>query len=283
MREFYFVNDLGQRKNLNTRPHIFAYPTGLGYQRQPDYSELENGFYIKSYDKREVQAPIYGELYFTEQGKQYQHYKELVNWLNNGRDIRFVYSPDGTKEYCRDVDIVTIEKTELSDSGWLKCPIQMMPKTPWYSISESLIYVYPVVTGNVKRYPYRYAYRYQQTAISNSVEIETIGHFDAGFELTIDGEISQPTILLTDFDTGEEYGRMILDCLIDSGDTLKYSSAINSSGIWINGEDAIEHIDINNNNFFQIPVGRKCILKLTALTTINTIAYIKKLDYYRSV
>lgn len=104
----------------------------------------------------------------------------------------------------------------------------------------------------------------------------------AAIYLTIPGPLTNPCITLTQ--DGTEIGKMDLNGISVAGDeTLIFSTRFGTIGVWRDGIDLLEYLDLNNNNFFAIPTGATVTLTLVSDSDIATTATIKLYEYYRSV
>jgi hypothetical protein len=277
MRKFYLENSIGERRDLQTKQEIhLRNPAGLGWADNNTYADAR-GFFPRT-DSRPVQPSIVGDFVI----KGYDAYKELADWLHQGYDLTLVYDPNGT-EYRIDIDVQSFHKGEVNAWGWLECPFTIIAKTPWYKpTTRELVIAPPSSEVGYKRYPYKYPYQYASASLSNSVEITANGHMDAAVYLTCPGALVNPTITLS-LD-GVEIGKLDLTGVsIGSGHTLIFSTKFGSIGVWNDDVDLLDQLDLNNNNFFAIPVGKTCVLTLYSDSDIATTATILLYEYYRSV
>ena len=278
MRKFYLENSIGERRDLQTKQEIHMNnPAGLGWADNNVYADAR-GFFPRT-DSRPVQPAVTGDFVI----KGYDTYKELVDWLHQGYDLTLVYDPDGT-EYRIDIDMLSVSKGEGNLWGWLECPFTMAAKTPWYKPTTREMEITPPVSEiGYKKYDYEYDYEYSVASLSNSVEILAAGHMPAAIYMTIGGPLVNPSITLTDSDS-VEIGKMDLNGVsIEDGETLIFSTRFGSIGVWQDGNDLLEYLDLNNNNFFEIPTGETVTLTLASDSDIATTATIKLYEYYRSV
>lgn len=107
MRRFYLQNEIGERKNLQTRGELFfSSPTGMGFANTNAYAQT-GGFFTRT-SAEHVQGAIAGELVFG----GYAEYRALADWIFSGYELQIVYAP-ANDEYIADIDIVSISKGEL--------------------------------------------------------------------------------------------------------------------------------------------------------------------------
>lgn len=275
MRRFFIENSIGERRDLQTKQEVhLRSPAGLGWADNNVYGDAR-GFFPRT-DSRPAQQTITGDLVI----KGYNTYKNLVDWLLNGYDLTLIYSPDGT-EYRINIDIQSLSKGEINEWGRLECPFVMMAKSPWYrTIARELSITPPV--GSFKKYSYAYPFQYAVASLANSVDLIAAGHMPAAVYITIPGPLTNPRITLKR--DGIEIGRMDLNGVsIESGKTLTFSTRPGSVGVWENNTDLLEHLDLNNENFFSVPTGVTVTMTLESDTDIATTAAIRLYEYYRSV
>lgn len=284
MREFYFVNSIGQQIDLQEKAHLFKPTRGLGFSNKNEYEDLGNGFFQRVFGAPD-QMDITGIIYFLE--SVYADWKTLIDWLFSGYEISFVYSPVSTEVWRCDVDLAVGEKTEmLEGSKCLIIPISMQKKTPWYKTTPTVINFALDDDTSYKIFPYRFPYVLSPSGSSKKVAVTAAGHYPARARITILGEISDPVITLLKTSTSEILGRVDLTGLtVAAGEQLQYSSV---PGQDINGDDKsyirlvgadgsitdlIDSISLSYNNFFELPVGIPCSVQLdfTGVTTTASI------------
>ena len=277
MRKFYLENSIGERRDLQTKQEIhLREPAGLGWADNNTYADAR-GFFPRT-DSRPVQPAVTGDFVIA----GYATYKALADWIHQGYELTLVYDPSGT-EYRIDIDILSLQKGEINAWGRLECPFAMAAKTPWYKpTTRELVIAPPASEVGYKRYSYAYPYQYAAASLSNSVEILAAGHMPAAIYMTIPGPLTNPCITLS-LD-GTEIGKMDLNGVsVASGETLIFSTRFGTIGVWKDSTDLLEYLDLNNNNFFEIPTGDTCVLTIESDSDIATTATIQLNEYYRSV
>lgn len=276
MRKYYLENSIGERKDLQTRGELFfSAPNGMGWADSNTYASA-HGFFPRTSSEPAQPQPS-GELIVG----SYATYLALVNWIFSGYDLTLVYQPLSI-EYKIDIDIISVAKPEIK-KGVLVCPVTMAAKTPWYKpTTRELVIAPPASAVGYKRYSYAYPYQYAAASLSNSVEILAAGHMPAAIYMTIPGPLTNPCITLS-LD-GTEIGKMDLNGVsVASGETLIFSTRFGTIGVWKDSTDLLEYLDLNNNNFFEIPTGDTCVLTIESDSDIATTATIQLNEYYRSV
>ena len=64
---------------------------------------------------------------------------------------------------------------------------------------------------------------------------------------------------------------------------LDFGTSNSAIGVWRDGVDLLEYLDLLNDNFFEIPTGERVTLTIKSDSDIATVATIKLYEYYRSV
>ena len=282
MRQFYLENSIGQKIDLQGQT-FFHLPSGLGVSIEHDFGRSSDGFFTATRSEL-AQGNIVGELVFK---TGYAGYKTLMDWLFVGYKIMLIYRPIDT-DYLRDIEIESVEKGELVTGGWLNCPTSLRCASPWYKRLPVRINLSPDDGISYKRYPARYPMRYALSGDINSADITAGGHIEAALSISIPGALESPLITLRRKSTGEILGRVNLNGVtISSVETLLFSSRHSAMGIWrvttTDTKDLIEYVDLNDNNFFYLPVGVPCTLTIGSDAAINTAAAIQVYEYYKAV
>lgn len=177
MREFYLINKLNEKWNLNQTDSFFHDPAGLGQEHKVKYEQIGNSFQ-KSEDYLK-QKSISGKIKFSgyevfEVFSKFIQYKPLV----------LEYSSNST--YHIDVSIDKIEKKELETLG-LVAEIQMKSLGTFYKKIEKK----NEETNIGKRYGYKYNYTYSDTSIG-IVEIESDSTLLSKTKITLLGPCINP-------------------------------------------------------------------------------------------
>lgn len=280
MRKFYMVNSIGERIDLNDREgYLFTNPSGLGLTYDVSQADLEGGFYKRT----KIQYPsqtIIGDLLIL--GDSYQRYRDFVNWINKGKEISFVYRPFGTTEFYIDIEIESLEKTEINQYDCLICSLNMNTKTPWYSPNVTVINVTPEIETNASRFDLQFDFAFVNDNTAGSISVSANGHIPSSIKIEIPGPVYNPSIEL--YKGSDLLGKMKLyDTAVSSGSTLVYSSLYTNSGVWIDDASQIDKLDLANNNFFRIPLGDNYDIKIVSDQQVPISAKVFVYDYFRSV
>ncbi len=286
MRKLYLQNESGERYALNGNGVLMTNVSGFGYAKSPSYSDLSYGFYQKVEDVSEPQGVLVGDVNFYRKDtikEPYAAYRAFVNWVNSGSSLAFVYCPFGGEEYYRDVDVTLLSKGEKEVCGILTVPMTCTAKTPWYRNSPISITIEPNQGQNAKRYSFCYPHLYGQNGENIGCEIFGGGQMESGLKVSIPGPVLNPVIRLTDVVSGAEYGRLQLVADIPRGSTLFYSTLRYDAYVRIDGEDAIDLVNLEYAPLFGVPVGRLCRLEISADAALPDFIQVQLYDYFRSV
>lgn len=283
MRKFYFENEKGERVDLNGALFLHI-PTGLGSANTNTYESLQNGFYA-CVSNTASQTNIVGEIVMATH--HYSRYSELIDWLNAGKELYLIYKPLDT-EYYITVKLEYIQKSEITSTHMLYCPISFQALTPWHTRTpRRFVFERGTIASNTKKYTYAYPYRYTAFSSVDSIDITATGHIPAAIVIQITGPLLNPVFRLIDKYTRAEYGKLDLSAItIADGEYLEYSSVpgdckivkIDADGI---ETDVSQYVNIADNNFFLLPVGVPCELTLDATGDGDVTADVR--EFYRSV
>ena len=286
MRQFYFVNNDGQRYQLQngTTKTFLWQPGGLGFGYESDYKESDGFFFNMNTAVSQVAKT--GTLVFHGTDP-YSDYKALMDYLAHSKDLRLAYAPK-TQWYYVDIDIESVDKTEIELDGTLQCAIVMMPKTPFYLPYEMNIDLSGDLGSSIKQYDYKYDYTYSNTAVAGEIEFEIPAQMDSGLEITIPGAISAPSMEF--FANGVKIGEIDLSSIsVQADEYVRYSSIPISAGVYLYSggaeADITSQIGLNADypTFFLLPPNQtiKAVLQADVLT--GTTASLKVYEYFRSV
>lgn len=281
IRQFKLRNEYSREYNLNVPDTAFLYePSGLGYEM--DYSFMRLGYsWVRNFMK-DKQMEIQGTVVFTSH-TPYQDAAEFLKFVRTSSKLTLVYTT-AVGEYLRDVDIVSYEKTEIVEAHTLQCPIVMIAKGLWYSNNVTKFSITIDNTGDVLRYAYKFPSRFQ-SVVGGSVAVSNDGSVQAPFTVVFHGAIVNPSmVLLVD---GEETARIDIIGEAGSGESIKYSSVDGDLYIYHEDADGVQTnlmagLDINNANFFKIPIGES-ELQFSAAETITQPIIISMQKLYRAV
>ncbi len=286
MRQFYFVNDNGQRYQLQngTNKTFLWEPGGLGFEYDIDYKESDGFFF--NMNTAVAQVAKTGTLVFHGTDP-YGEYKTLMDYLAHSTGLRLAYAPK-TQWYYVDIDIESVDKTEIELDGTLQCSIVMMPKTPFYLPYELNIDLSGDLGVSIKQYDYEYNYQYSNTAVAGEITFTIPAQMDSGLEITIPGAISAPEMVF--YANGTKIGEIDLSSIsVQLGEYVRYSSVPLSAGIYLYSggveSDITAQVGLNADypTFFLLPPNKTIRAVLNATTLTGTSASLKVYEYFRSV
>ena len=286
MRQFYLVNKDGQRYQLiNDFSKAFLWqPSGLGFGIDRSYRESD-GFFFEM-NKEVSQTAKAGILVFFGPDP-YPEYKAFMDYITHSEDLKLAYCPKSNWYYV-DIDVESVEKTEIEQDGTLQCSINMLPKTPLYLPYELNIDLSGDLGTSIKQYDYKYDYVYSNTAVAGEIEFEIPAQMDSGLEITIPGQISSP--VMTFYANGEIIGQIDLSSIsVSLGEYVRYSSIPLTAGIYMysggSETDITAQIGLSPSypTFFLLPPNKTIKAVLQADVLSGTTAALKVYEYFYSV
>ena len=290
IRQLWLQNAQGERIPLNGQTSIYAYDLhGLGFSLSPKFADLGYGFFAAVADANDPQGSPGMTLVFTK--NPYDVYQRFINWLAvSGNAVTLVYQPTGSQEFLTDVTIASLQKAELDEVGWLRCPITFYASSPWYRPLPTTFDMESTASDNSKRYDYIYEDLIygDDSASVLSVDLVGAGHLPGALELTYHGPISNPRIRIAGSRSGKNVALCSAKTILAPSDTLHYSSRQNDSHLYkvsAAGEvtDLLDVLDLSTNPFGHIPINEPCTVSLEADSAIVGRAELTIYYHYRSV
>ena len=266
----------------------YLWPTYHGHEKTISYDQIGDVFVPVS--EKMVQTPITGTIEFDTKADDnsetsYDSYNKFVDFIYNSKSLKLVYIPKLTNrvEYYRDIDFVSIEKSEEDDFGILSCPIKLKPKSLWYKEGNAVISINP--SDNEMRWDFTWDAIFIDYNTSNII-YENKGHTESAFEVVIDGFIENPVIEVY-VDDVLIYS-LEIDIEIEEYEKFIYSSKDGSPCIKKQNTDGTyenlftsEYVSPANVNIFKLPKGTSK-LKIAADNDISS-AKITIYEYYKTV
>ena len=290
IRKLYFQNAAGERRGLNGEDGVFATSlSGFGFTLGPDFADLGRGFFAPVSDENDPQNNLAFTIVLTRSA--YAAHQSLMDWLATAGTLTIVYDPTGQREYCRDVSINFIQKSELTAADWLELPCSILCHSPWYLPSPTSLGIAGTGEDESLRYDYAYSedlrYGMDSTA-ALSATIAGSGHIPGALHVTYHGAITNPQIRLTGNISGRTLGICRLSVILEETDTLEFSSRYEISyvkRIRADGTetDLLDALDLSTTPFFHIPVNEPCTLSIESDAPITGRANLLIYYYYRSV
>lgn len=290
IRKLYLQNAAGERYGLNGERGVYVSSlAGFGFTMSTFFADLGRGFYIPVSDESEPQSTVPFTVHFTQ--NPYESYNHFVDWLTAAGAITIVYDPTGSQEYCRDVVVNFVQKTELNEVGWLEIPCSYYCVTPWYLPTPTSLTLAVGGTVDNKRYDYIYGesliYGHDSTAAMSGA-VAGAGHVPGALRLTYYGAAINPKIRLVGDISGKTYGICSVAVTLIPSDTLEFSTKYEDSfvrRVSAAGDvtDLLDVLDLSKTPFFRIPVDEPCTVTIEADAPLSGHAEMTIFYYYRSV
>ena len=164
----------------------------------------------------------------------------------------------------------------------MECPVKFNCKSLFYSNRVDR-FVVSRSEGEL-RWDFTWPARFNDYGFRRVV-IENTGHVPAGFELEIYGYCENPSVIVTQ--GGKELFRVQFPTILQTGEKILYSSVdgnlycyrVDEEGKESNFSDSL---DINNTNFFKLPVGDSQI-EFTSDTGASNRTVMTIYRFYRAV
>lgn len=285
MRKFYLENEYAQRFDLQD-PYNAAFafePGGLGMTNDAGYVRIGDGSFVRNY-LHNAQDRISLTMVFA-QPSAYDNYQRLVNFALSARTLRLVYIPSTSRqlEYFREVEIASVEKSEIGQDGTLHAPVTFNCFTLYYTANDTKFVVEPI--EGESRYDMRYDFMFNDNA-AFGVDILNDGHTEAAIQLEVNGPTEYPSLELMDRD-GSPIASIDFPYVIQAGETLHYSTrdvALYGYIQHANGSETniVPTMGLENDNFFKVPIGAAS-LRLSSATGNLSRAALRILKFYRTV
>ncbi len=278
MRKFYFENEYAQRYDLQSNDAILTDPSSLGVGFDNGYIALGDTF-VRDYFK--LQQKTLSAVINFKRPNQYEKYQNFVDFVLSAKKLYLIYVPDTQIEYKREIDITNIDKGEIDRDKVLRAPITFTAKTLYYTsnvnkfeIDDTAGFVFPI-TWPVMFLDYA----------ERSVIIDNDGHAEASLTCTFFGYCVEPAI--TVYQNDEPIKTCAFNVTIEDGEKVEYSTIdgnlyaykVDALG---NKTNLINAMDINNDNFFKLPLGVSTV-KLTSSNELIPKAYLTVYKYYKAV
>ena len=209
MREFYLINSLGQKTNLNSSDAFLSDPEGMGQEHDVDYVKTGN-FFVKTEDLL-AQKKMSGTIIF----KGYEEFADFSKFIQH-KPLTLEYTASGT--YRMAVSIDKLEKGELGTLG-LESKIDMRGLTTWYRVVNA---ENAGETEEGKKYPFSYPFTYTDTTLGE-IQVECDSTLDCPCKITILGPCTNPS--WTHYANGKltligKVGSTLNPCVIQTGNRL---------------------------------------------------------------
>lgn len=283
VREFKLVNEKGQEYSLMD---IYNYclltePNGLGYSYSTEYEQLGNTF-IANLRKIE-QGQINGMLNFF----NYDNYKNFIDFIESSKQLRLAYKvpfKQGSKEFYKDINIQTLEKSEIQLTGVISEAVIFDCLSLWYE-ENTVIYTIEPLTNEI-RWDFEWDSSFTDYDTRNLTYINK-GHVEAPILLEMAGHLVNPKIEL--YVEGQLYQTVSFNVEISEFEKLLYGTKENDFYINKQNPDGtlislfnLDVINFENDNVIRLPKNKSCEIKLTADNEVLN-AQLTILAYYKAV
>ena len=186
MREFYLINEKGQRFDFNYSSKVLISDvSGLGFKKDIDY--LKYGDTYKKLKEERTLDEINLTLVFL---KSYKGYAGFINFIESSTSFDFYYTSNDTKFINCEVE--SLSKTQLS-YGVLTSQLVLKKLSYWFKVTTKEISIKPAAVGKI--YTYSYPYTYSDSS-KGSVMIENKGYSKASLRIILEGDFDDPEVLV---------------------------------------------------------------------------------------
>lgn len=285
VREFKLVNEKGQEYSLMDIKNycLLTDPSGLGYSYNTEYEQIDEMFFTN------LRKMAQGQINGTINCLYYDNYKALVDFIESSESLKFAYKipfQDGQKEYFKDVNIQSIEKTEIKTNGIISEPIVFDCLSLWYEENTTVYTIEP--TSNEIRWDFRWDSRFTDYNTRNLQFINN-GHVEAPILVEFSGKVINPVIQL--YVEGELYQELKFNITINEYEKLLYCTRKNEFYIQKQNTDGtlenLYNLDVLQdfdkiNEVIRIPQNKSCEVRLLADNDVLN-AKITVWAYYKGI
>lgn len=267
VREFKLVNEKGQEYSLmDLESYCFlSEPSGLGYSYNTEYEQIDEVFFS---NLRKIQQ---GQISGKVNCLHYENYRALVDFIESSEKLRFSYKipfKDRQKEYFKDVNIQSLEKTQVNTNGVISEPIVFDCLSLWYEENTTVYTIEPV--SNEIRWDFRWDSRFTDYN-TRSLQFINEGHVEAPILIEFTGKVINPKIQL--YVEGRLYQELKFNTTINEYEKLLYCTKKNE--FYINRQktdgtlEDLYDLDIIKDfekidEVIRLPQNKSCELRLTA-------------------
>lgn len=252
-RQFKLISATGEEYDLTAPEHFFAYPDGLGFER--NYSSLQIGDAFVAVENPLRQQKVTGEMIFLD----YLAYDTFRRFIAEGR-LTLAYQPAGiTTWYYRSCKAESLKKGEISTStGRLHCNVDFLCFSQWYEsvMAEKTI----SEVGENALFPLTFPFLFSDCHI-NEVVIYNTNVSPAPCKIDITGPCNDPRWELTFNGSIIETGKVSLS--LGEGEHLIVDSNVESMRIVksVDGveTDAYQQSDFSTDRFIYAPSGKSLL------------------------
>ncbi len=205
-RKFWIINSKGERWDL-TEHDLLTFlnnPAGLGLKKTIDsvrYGERA----VKTSETYDIPAPS-GELLFYDAANmdRYHMYNLFCRFIVNTPLVLHYKTPNNL--FTLECEVSDLQKTETKDDNIMRCNVTFTGLGFWKGETLTL------------------------TGTSNTYTIENDSDFPVGFEITVEGSLTNPYFTLEQ--DGELYGE------------AKFDDATAFSSVYVNSNDGEQNVEL---------------------------------------
>lgn len=279
MIKFALRNEYNQEFALSTSKSAYMpSPSGLGYSMDGDYTRIGNNWI--SGNLLDVQPKLSGDVYI-QSNDAFKDFFNLTKFIRTASKLKFVYQ-NTQGEYLRDVDVISVEHGGMVGAHTIKCNLTMVARSLWYSNSVTY-YSISSVASDAMRYPVKFPSVFLG-AINGEIQILNDGSVEAPFTVSFMGPILNPVLTL--FREEKELSRMEIVGEATAGESIELSTIDGDLFCYLKtaseSRNLTDKLDIGNDNFFKIPIGRT-ILQISSEGDITKPIIITVRKLYRAV
>lgn len=205
-------------------------PQGLGFSKTISTLKIGNREIVQDeyYNLPTISGTI--TFYKGDVSTKYKDYQDFLNFIRNG-DIRLYYNTPNTFDsyYCEG-RIIAVDKGEVGTNGVMECPFSFKATTQWQNAKQRIVTTIKSQTDGGKFYDLERDYYYSPSSF-DTIELINRGYEQVGFELLIEGEVTNPKLTLSQ--NGVVYGALQINGTYDR--------------VYINSKDGEEEIILERN------------------------------------
>lgn len=207
-RKFRLQNGVGEYFELTDKGYkVFANnPEGLGFSKTLSVLRLGDTN-VLPYAMYNLDTITFELLFYDDSlSDKYQKYNDLISFLSVKPIYLLYQKPNSFVWYRRQVESLSLSKSEVKRDGMLHCVYQLQTLTFWEDDEKKSKQVYSGQTsGEAKEYPIEYPFLYGEDSLAG-IEINTVGLLDTPIEITINGRTTDPQYVIYD-NNNNIYGR----------------------------------------------------------------------------
>lgn len=189
--------------------HFFSEPKGLGLQKNYKATKQGNSEEIDSVEFEMLD--ITGNMIFYGKTNEeiYQAYQDFINFAKF-KPLRFIQLPANINdEYYCEVLLVKVEKEEIDPKTQaMKVPVTFHRTTQWI-FKDNIYELKNEIVGEGKHYDLVRDYYYAGSQLNN-IKLNNPGTDEVGFRFEIDGEVTNPELLVFQNGAQQPYGLISL-------------------------------------------------------------------------